>query len=310
MIYNIYHKTQFHYQSSVTFSHNIARLKPKTDAHQNLLKFTLEIHPRVYESYEFTDMFGNINTHMLIREPHEALLVIGNSQVEIFPQRIQAHIDAIKNNSVSLKRALEQLSKFRADDLSAKQYLFESILIPKGSIAIKEYALESFHPSRDVFEAAHEFMGRIFHDFKFLSGFSDITTPVEEIFEAKKGVCQDFAQFAISALRTIGLPAKYVSGYIETLPLAGEEKLFGIDASHAWFSLYIPGAGWIDFDPTNNIIPKEQHILLGSGRDYHDVSPLKGVVMSSGGSQLSVMVDVRKEEKKVSQILSQSQQQQ
>ena len=308
MIYNIYHKTQFQYQNSVTFSHNIARLKPKTNAHQKLLKFSLDINPSVYESYEFTDMFGNSNTHMLIREPHDSLFVIGNSQVEIFPQLIEAHINAIKKNSIPFGTALEQLCKFNVNDLCAKQYLFESALIPKGSLAIKEYAQESFHFNRDVFEAADEFMGRIFNDFKFLSGFSDITTPVEEIFEAKKGVCQDFAQFAISALRTIGLPAKYVSGYIETLPLKGEEKLFGVDASHAWFSLYIPNAGWIDFDPTNNIIPKEQHILLGSGRDYNDVSPLKGVVMSSGSSHLSVMVDVRKEQKRVVQTLSQSQQ--
>ena len=149
-------------------------------------------------------------------------------------------------------------------------------------------------------------MQRIFNDFEFVSGFSDITTPVEEIFEAKKGVCQDFAQFAISALRTIGLPAKYMSGYIETLPPKGEIKLFGADASHAWFSVYIPNAGWVEFDPTNNLIPREQHILLGSGRDYNDISPLKGVVFSSGNSELSVMVDVRREET-LTQTQSQSQ---
>ena len=308
MIYNIYHKTEFNYQSNVTFSHNIARLKPKETEYQKLLDFSMEITLPVYESYDFIDMFGNSNTHMLIREPHQSLSVIGKSKVQIFPELIDNHVAFIKSNSITYKKAIERLNKFQVSDLHAKQFLFESELIPANSQAIANYALESFQDNRDLFEAADEFMQRIFHDFEFLSGFSDITTPVEEIFEAKKGVCQDFAQFAISALRTIGLPAKYMSGYIETLPPEGEIKLFGADASHAWFSIYIPNAGWIEFDPTNNLIPREQHILLGSGRDYHDISPLKGVVLSSGNSNLSVMVDVRREET-LTQTQSQSQSQ-
>jgi transglutaminase-like putative cysteine protease len=296
MIYDIYHKTDFKYQSSVSFSHNIARLKPKDTYYQKVLDFSMEISPEVYESSEFVDMFGNTNTYMLIREPHQLLSVVGKSKIEIFPDLVEEHIAKIKDNSITYGRALERLSKFHIDDLYAKQFLFESDLIPNGSLKIREYVLESFHKDRDLFEATHEFMQRIFNDFKFVSGFSDITTPIEKIFEAKKGVCQDFAQFAISALRTIGLPAKYMSGYIETLPPKGEKKLFGADASHAWFAVYIPNAGWIEFDPTNNLIPKDQHILLGSGKDYNDISPLKGVVYSSGNSNLSVMVDVRKSE--------------
>ncbi len=296
MIFDIYHKTEFIYQSSVTFSHNIARLKPKDTLYQKVLDFSLEINPEVYESYDFKDMFGNTNTHMLIRAPHQVLSVIGKSKVEISPEQIEAYLRSAKKNSITYAEAITRLSSFNKDDLYAKQFLFESDLIPYGSSKIEAYARDSFQENRDLFEATEEFMGRIFDDFAFLSGFSDITTPVEEIFEAKRGVCQDFAQFAISALRTIGLPAKYMSGYIETLPPKGEKKLFGADASHAWFAVYIPNAGWVEFDPTNNIIPKEQHILLGSGRDYHDISPLKGVVFSSGNSNLSVMVDVRKEE--------------
>ncbi|CAA6809232.1 MAG: Protein containing transglutaminase-like domain, putative cysteine protease [uncultured Sulfurovum sp.] len=309
MIYDIYHKTAFKYENDVTFSHNIARLKPKNTPHQKLLSFSMEIDPEVYESREFTDMFGNTNTHMLIREPHQSLSVIGRSKVEILSATIDEHINMIKANSISYKEAIERLNKFQSADLYAKQFLFESQLIPYSSEKIKKYAYESFHEDRDLFEATQEFMERIFNDFAFVSGFSDITTPIEKIFEEKKGVCQDFAQFAISALRTIGLPAKYMSGYIETLPAKGEKKLFGADASHAWFSVYIPNAGWIEFDPTNNIIPREQHILLGSGRDYHDISPLKGVVFSSGNSELSVMVDVRKSESEIVQMMSQSQSQ-
>jgi len=269
----------------------------------------MEISPTVYESYDFVDMFGNSNTHILIREPHQTLTVIGKSKVEILTDGIEEYIENIQKNSISYESALQRLSTFNLSDLYAKQYLFESELIPNNSFKIKEYALESFHKKRDLFEATTELMNRIFNDFKFLSGFSNITTPVEEIFEAKKGVCQDFAQFAISALRTIGLPAKYMSGYIETVPLSGEKKLFGVDASHAWFSIYIQNAGWIDFDPTNNIIPKEQHILLGSGRDYHDISPLKGVVFSSGNSNLSVMVDVRKAQSETKMMMQMQQSQ-
>ncbi len=298
MIFDIYHKTEFKYQSSVTFSHNIARLKPKDTLHQKVLEFALEIEPAVFESSEFIDMFGNTNTHMLIREPHQVLSVVGKSKVEIFPEKIDAYLQHVKKESMTYAAAINRLLSFHKEDLYAKQFLFESDLIPYGSANIEAYARESFQDNRDLFEATEEFMERIFNDFAFLSGFSDITTPVEEIFEAKKGVCQDFAQFAISALRTIGLPAKYMSGYIETLPPKGEKKLFGADASHAWFAVYIPNAGWVEFDPTNNIIPRDQHILLGSGRDYHDISPLKGVVFSSGQSNLSVMVDVRKEEVK------------
>lgn len=295
MIYNIYHKTAFEYQNDVTFSHNLARLKPKTTLYQKVLDFSMEVSPVAFESYDYFDIFGNVNTHMLIREPHRAFSVTGKSRVEIFPEVIDENIHNIKINSISYKEAIKRLSKFNIEDVYAKQYLFESDLIPYGSEQIKNYVLESFPDNRDVFEGTYEFMQRIFHDFEFVSGFSDITTPVEEIFTAKKGVCQDFAQFAISALRAIGLPAKYMSGYIETLPLEGEKKLFGTDASHAWFAVYIPNAGWIEFDPTNNIIPREQHILLGSGRDYHDISPLKGVVFSSGDSKISVMVDVRQD---------------
>jgi len=310
MIYNIYHKTEFKYQESVSFSHNIARLKPKNTNYQNVLDFTMEISPEVYDSTEFFDMFGNVNTYMLIREPHQVLSIVGKSKIEVFPQLLEENIENIKKNSITYQAAMERLSKFHIDDIDAKLYLFESDLIPNASVKIKDYILESFHKDRDIFVSTQEFMGRIFNDFKFVSGFSDITTPIEKIFEAKQGVCQDFAQFAISALRSIGIPAKYMSGYIETLPAKGQKKLFGADASHAWFSIYIPSAGWVDFDPTNNIIPTDQHILLGSGKDYNDISPLKGVVYSSGNSNLSVMVDVRRDEQSVNLIQSMQQTQQ
>lgn len=294
MIYEIYHETKFDYAAIVTFSHNIARLKPKNCSTQKLLKHSLKIDPKPYESNEFVDYFENTNNFMLIRESHKSLTVTAISKVERIEEEINKNFEELKNSKITYKETKERLSKFNSEDVFAKQYLFETDSIPIANENIRAYALESFKDDRSLFEAVNEFMQRIFTDFKFVSGFSNITTPIDEIFEAKKGVCQDFAQFAIGALKSLGLPARYVSGYIQTNPPEGKEKLFGADASHAWFSVYIPTFGWADFDPTNNKVPNEEYIILGYGRDYLDISPLKGVVQSSGNSMLGVKVNVKR----------------
>lgn len=292
MIYEIYHETKFDYASLVTFSHNIARLKPKNSPTQNLLEYSLHIEPKPYETSEFIDYFENTNNFMLIRESHKTLKVIAKSKVERIESEINKQLESLKNITITVGEAKERLNKYYKDDVLAKLFLFETESIPTPSSQIKEYILESFSDEKNLFSATYEFMGRIFNDFDFVSGFTDITTPIEVVFKEKKGVCQDFAQFAISALRSIGIPTRYVSGYIQTIPAEGKEKLFGADASHAWFSIYIPTFGWVDFDPTNNKIPNEEYIILGYGRDYLDISPLKGVVQSSGGSTLKVKVNV------------------
>jgi transglutaminase-like putative cysteine protease len=292
MIYEIYHETKFDYAGLVTFSHNIARLKPKNSSTQKLLEYSLTIDPNPYETNEFTDYFENTNNYMVIREAHKTLKVVAISKVERVEEEINKELETLKNITLSFKELKQRLSSYHESDVLAKYFLFETQSIPTASEEIKQYALESFKEDRNIIEAASEFTSRIFNDFKFVSGFSDITTPIETIFRERKGVCQDFAQFAISALRSIGIPTRYVSGYIQTLPPEGKEKLFGADASHAWFSIYIPDFGWIDFDPTNNKIPDIQYIILGYGRDYLDISPLKGVVQSSGNSYLSVKVNV------------------
>lgn len=293
MIYDIYHETTFNYATLVTFSHNIARLKPKNCLGQKLLDYSLKIEPTPYETSEFIDYFENTNNFMLIREAHTKLKVIATSKVERNIEEISEYNEKLKNIPLTVKEAKDRLKKFHPEDALAKQFLFETDSIPMPSDEIRDYVLESFSDDRIFFEAVNEFMGRIFDDFEFVSGFTDITTPIEVVFKEKKGVCQDFAQFAISALRSIGIPTRYVSGYIQTIPAPGTEKLFGADASHAWFSIYVPDFGWVDFDPTNNKLPNEEYIVLGYGRDYLDISPLKGVVQSSGNSLLSVKVDVR-----------------
>jgi len=160
---------------------------------------------------------------------------------------------------------------------------------------ITAYAAQSFPTGKSLYECSRNLMNRIFADFKFESGFTTISTPLSLVMKERKGVCQDFAHLAIACIRSMGLPAKYVSGYIETIPPPGVKKLVGVDASHAWFSVYIPDSGWIDFDPTNNLIPADRHITIGWGRDYSDITPLKGVIMSSGRHELKVSVDVRRE---------------
>ena len=156
------------------------------------------------------------------------------------------------------------------------------------------YARVSFLPGRPVFEAATELMRRIYTDFAFTPGFTMVSTPLSVVMRERKGVCQDFAHLGITCVRSMGLPARYVSGYIETISPAGVEKLIGVDASHAWFSVYIPDRGWVDFDPTNNVLPGDQHITIGWGRDYADIAPMKGVLLSSGTHGLAVSVDVRR----------------
>jgi transglutaminase-like putative cysteine protease len=294
MIYQIYHKTAYRYPHPVTFSHNIARLKPKKLSHQELINFELKVTPEVYETFEFNDFFTNTNHHLLIRNSHTYLSVEASSQVKIDVALLDEKYKNENYKSITLQELRNRLENFNANDIEAKMFLFESDLISYVSEEILEYANRSFKMERSLFECVHEFMQRVFNDFEFVSGFSDIATPIDEIFREKKGVCQDFAHLCIATLRTIGIPAKYVSGYIQTHPREGEEKLFGSDASHAWFSVYILDYGWFEFDPTNNLIPYDQHIILGYGRDYFDVAPLKGVVQSSGDSLLSVMVDVKR----------------
>ncbi len=159
---------------------------------------------------------------------------------------------------------------------------------------IVKYAAESFTPGRSVFEATEELTRRIYQDFEYKPGHTTIATPLYVVMQERKGVCQDFAHLAIACLRSVGLPARYVSGYIETFSPEGVEKLIGVDASHAWFSVYIPDMGWIDFDPTNNCLVSDQHITIGWGRDYADIAPLEGIILSSGSHELTVSVDVRR----------------
>lgn len=305
MLYHIFHSTQFSYQQWVSFSHNLIRLKPRDTPCQTIVDFSLSTDPVYSEVEEYIDYFGNHLHHLLIRKSHHHLKVTAQTCIAMDMQAIQQHRALAQYaKDVTYGQLLQALKASTPDVIDAKQFCMPSKFITRMDPVLRDYAASSFSQERSLYESVQEFMGRIYHDFEFVSGFSDVSTPVQTIFEARKGVCQDFAHIAISALRSLGLAVRYVSGYIETLPLPGEEKLFGADASHAWFAVFIPGFGWFDFDPTNNIIPYDQHIVLGYGRDYADIAPMQGVVLGSGKSNVSVTVDVTREE---IQVQSQSQ---
>ncbi|MDD2781620.1 transglutaminase family protein [Sulfuricurvum sp.] len=296
MIYTIYHSTRFIYQHEVGFSHNLIRLQPRDTEIQKVLNFDLTIEPLAAEREAYKDFFGNHLHHLLIREPHTVLNVAAQSRVEIDYNALERGIESRQRALVlTYAQAQERMMFLTPEIIAAKQFLLKSPLLPIASAEMIHYALQSIKPERSLYSGILEFMERIFNDFAFVSGFSDLSTPVERVFAERKGVCQDFAHFALTALRGIGLCVRYMSGYIETTPPEGSEKLFGSDASHAWFSVFFPGFGWFDFDPTNNMVPHEQHIVLGYGRDYGDISPMQGVVSGSGSSHLGVMVDVSRE---------------
>lgn len=293
MTYQISHTTSYEYEIGVTFCHNIATIKPRNLIGQKVLNYDLEISPKPSEFSEKVDFFGNTVTRFSIQDHHDVLSVTAKSKI-LRDYTLQPNIyESEIGQKITLDEAKTVLKNKAKDLLDIKQFILESVLVAKMSEDIRAYAEVSFKPNRPIFEAAFELMQRIYTEFEFNTKATNVATPIQDVIKNKKGVCQDFAQIAIACVRSVGLPARYVSGYIETLPPPGKEKLVGTDASHAWFSLYIPNFGWVDFDPTNNQIPKNQHIVVSYGRDYYDVPPLKGVIFSAGKNKLKVAVDIR-----------------
>ncbi len=293
MVFDIIHTTKYKYEDGASFCHNLATLKPRNIVGQKLLDYNLYISPTPNDISERLDFFGNTITRFSIQEFHKELEVTAKSKIlRNYDEQLLA-FDIEKAKLVTVKEAKELLIGCTEELIAARQFTLKSPLISNRSEGIKAYAKTSFKPKRSLYEASFELMERIFTDFDFVSGFTNIATPLDVVMKEKKGVCQDFAQIAIACARSVGLSARYVSGYIETLPPEGMEKLVGTDASHAWFSIYIPTFGWVDFDPTNNQVPKNQHIVVAYGRDYLDVPPLKGVTYSSGKNEMEISVDIR-----------------
>ena len=291
MNYRIRHETRYVYAEPTTASYNEIRLSPLNLPSQTLINKRLAVTPRPSEVTERIDYFGNPTWFVAIDQPHNRMTVRAESHVRIDrPSDVMAIYP-----SLPWEDARDQLRTLGDPEATAAlEFILDSPLI-EAETGLEAYARPSFTSGRPLMEAVFDLMRRIYQDFKFKPGTTDTATPLSEVLAHRQGVCQDFAQLGIGCLRSLGLPARYVSGYIETLPPPGKEKLKGADASHAWFSAYLPGFGWIDFDPTNNQIPSDQHIIVAYGRDFSDVTPIKGVIFGAGQHELSVAVDVERQ---------------
>lgn len=290
MKYSITHTTVYQYQQNVSLAQNHARLTPLDNATQRCLVTRLQVTPNINYQSQYTDSFGNVVNVFEVSSLHNQIEITAYSEVEIL-SRPQWDLFASQTPWESVRDALKYPTS--SDLLDAAIHCVPTRYTQSNN-DIMDYTLLSFSPGRDITAAVTEYMQRIFTDFAFDANASNVNTTACEAIEMKKGVCQDFVHVALSGLRALGLAARYVSGYIETIPPKGEEKLIGADATHAWFSVFVPDIGWLEFDPTNNIMPHDQHVTLACGRDYNDVAPLKGVIFGGGTHQLSVSVDMNR----------------
>lgn len=287
MTYQILHRTLYEYAAPVTTSHHVARLEPRSTAAQEREQFSLKIFPEPTLRKARADYFGNRLCFFSIQEVHSRLEIIAHSRVTV---------NARKCDGAEPSTPWENAAGMFRDPVSPEvvepyQFVFDSPQA-RASFELADYVKESFPKGAPTLTAVRNLTERIFEDFKYDTKATTVATPLEEVLKKRRGVCQDFAHLGIACLRSIGLPARYVSGYLRTHPPEGKERLVGADASHAWFAVFCPGAGWVDFDPTNNVQPGEEHITVATGRDYADVSPVAGVITGGGAHEVKVSVDV------------------
>ena len=280
--YEVVHTTEYDYSESVAVSHHLAHLSPRVLPHQRCLHHDLQIEPAPAVMTTHTDYFGNAVTFFAMQGAHKRLTVRARSRVVLQATSVPAPSDTPPWEAVADRTALP---------LEALEFLFDSALIP-ASAELATYARAAFPAGRPLLDAVLELTRRIHEEFTFDREATTIATPVADVFRSRRGVCQDFARLEIACLRSLGLPARYVSGYLETVPPPGRSRPLGADASHAWLAVYCPEAGWIHVDPTNNLLPSGTHVTVAWGRDYNDVSPIHGVILGGGNHTLRVNVDV------------------
>ena len=280
--YEVVHTTEYDYSQAVAVSHHQARLSPRILPHQERLFHELEIEPAPAVVTTHTDYFGNAVTFFAMQGAHRRLTVRARSRVAVHATRPPGPSDTPPWEAVADRTTLP---------LEALEFLFESTSMPAGA-GLGAYARASFPPGRPLLDAVLDLTRRIHEDFTFDREATTVATPLADVFTSRRGVCQDFARLEIACLRSLGLAARYVSGYLETAPPPGSARLLGADASHAWLAVYCPGAGWLHVDPTNNVMPSLRHVTVAWGRDYHDVSPIHGVILGGGSHTLRVNVDV------------------
>jgi len=288
VIYGLRHRTTYSYGDSVSFARCVLRLTPRSSASQTVLESSIRVTPRPSMRQERIGPFGAQMVTVMVDRPHDTLVIDARSRVDV---HTPPPPDAISSLAWEAVRGLA----FENRDIGPEgpaNYLYatnRTQLVPR----ITDYARESLKPGRPIVAAVSELMSRVYRDFRYDPGATEVSTPVWQAFDARHGVCQDFAQIMISGLRGLGVPTAYVSGYLRTIPPEGQPRLEGADATHAWVSVWCgEAAGWVGFDPTNDILAADDHIVLAVGRDYADVAPIDGVILATGAQTLKVEVDV------------------
>ena len=287
MDYQLIHKTVYHYSEPVTVSQHAARLEPLQDARQVALGFNLRVEPLPDVVSTRTDYFGNRTTVFGIRELHKELVVESSSRVSV--SRFTPPVPG-------LSAGWREVAGMFRDPVSPQntgpyEFCLDSPMVRIAPM-YAHWAKRSFGAETPLLAGVVDLMERLHCEFEFDPVATEVATPLEAVWKERRGVCQDFAHVALACLRSLGLPARYVSGYLRTVPPPGQARMQGADASHAWFSVFCPANGWVDFDPTNNLIPSDGHITVAVGRDYSDVSPLCGILTGGGEHTVSVAVDV------------------
>jgi len=282
MRYDVTHTTEYDYSESVAVSHHVARLKPRDLPHQECVHHELAIAPAPAVTSTHEDYFGNLVTIVAVQGGHTNLVIRARSTVTVTGPYLPPPGDTPPWEAAADRAQLP---------FDAVEFVFDSTA-SRSQFIVDAYARASFPAGRPLLEGVLDLTARIHDEFTFDPKATTVATPLTEVFATRRGVCQDFARLEIACLRSLGMPARYVSGYMETVPPPDTPRLVGADASHAWLSVYCPGIGWIPVDPTNNLLPSDTHITVAWGRDYNDVSPIRGVILGGGAHALQVHVDV------------------
>lgn len=286
MKYRVTHRTEYQYTDSVVRSVHVAHMRPRGLRHQELLKFSMDIKPSPHEHREGLDYFGNSVDWLFVEGSHDVLKIKTVSEVRVHP------VAKLNEAGPDWEEASEVMLQDQSNaGLRVREFLGETSQTPRLP-GLDRYARKSFKRRRNFTESLLDLTGRIHRDYQFDHTATTVSTPLEDVVRHKRGVCQDFAHLMIACLRSLRLPARYVSGYLRTQPPPGQPRLVGADASHAWVSTFVPGLGWIDVDPTNNRTTDQDYITVAWGRDYGEVSPIRGVLDGGGAHKLRISVDV------------------
>ncbi|MBC8741535.1 transglutaminase family protein [Paraburkholderia sp. UCT31] len=287
-VLSVSHRTVYHYSTYVETAQHLATIRPLACPWQRVISRSERIEPQPSYQHSRIDAFGNDVLYFALDTPHERLQLVSETTVALTPRWTNLDAKATPPwETVAEALRFRVGGAFRAE----AEYCFASPNIALRP-SLRAYALPSFTPGRPLVAGAIDLMHRIHEDFAYKPSATLFDTPAERAFELKSGVCQDFAQVMIGCLRSLGLPARYVSGYLRNDPPPGHPRLIGADASHAWVSVHCPASGWIDLDPTNDVLADLDHVTLAIGRDYSDVSLLRGTILGGGAHRMEVGVTV------------------